>query len=534
MKNWTLGKRLSAAFTFIIVAFGIIGSFCFFLLGKIEHEIDAIIVADMPSLVDSATLESLNRANYAATHRHILEKSANDKKALEAKMKATTDLMTKAYADYEKRIEGDEEKALFEKTQAARAKYSDIRKRLMAASTENKTELAVEILDRDLTPAYDAYIAAIQGLVNYSRTEAEKAGADAKNAVVRSRVLLIGGILTVVLIGIATAWFITRSVSKTISSIADVLQKSADQLTSASQEVSSASHSLADGANHQAASLEETSASLEELSSMTSRNAENAGQANQIAGKARSAADQGATEVEVMNRAMQGIQSASDEIKKIIKTIDEIAFQTNILALNAAVEAARAGEAGAGFAVVAEEVRSLAQRSAQAAKDTATKIEGAISQTTQGVDISTKVTSHLTSIADMIRQVDHLVSEMTTAAREQSQGIGQITIAVAQMDKVTQSTAAQAEESASAASELNSQAESLRDAVATLMALVGGNHTAHEHAEQAEEEHPDIEMPEEKPEPAPEPEKKAKPVAKARQSDAHDSFMNIPTRDKKG
>ena len=175
------------------------------------------------------------------------------------------------------------------------------------------------------------------------------------------------------------------------------------------------------------------------MSSMTRRNAENAQKANDLAGQARHAADKGVVDMQSMSAAIEAIKVSSDDIAKIIKTIDEIAFQTNILALNAAVEAARAGEAGMGFAVVADEVRNLAQRSAQAAKETAAKIEGAIAKTAQGVQISGKVSEALNEIVTKARQVDELVAEVSSASREQSQCISQVNTAVGQMDKVTQS-----------------------------------------------------------------------------------------------
>jgi len=178
--------------------------------------------------------------------------------------------------------------------------------------------------------------------------------------------------------------------------------------------------------------------------------------------------------MESMSAAMSGIQASSAQVAKIIKTIDEIAFQTNILALNAAVEAARAGEAGMGFAVVAEEVRSLAQRSAMAAKETAEKIQDAIAKTSQGADGCQKVSIGLREIVASIRNVDGLVAEVSAASKEQSQGISQVNTAVSQMDKVTQSNAATAEESASAAEELNSQAESLNAMVARLLEVLEG------------------------------------------------------------
>jgi methyl-accepting chemotaxis protein len=175
-----------------------------------------------------------------------------------------------------------------------------------------------------------------------------------------------------------------------------------------------------------------------------------------------------------MREAMDAIKTSSNDIAKIIKTIDEIAFQTNILALNAAVEAARAGEAGAGFAVVAEEVRALAQRSANSAKETASKIEVAIKNGEHGVVISSKVAEALLVIVEKARKVDELVAEIATASQEQNQGISQINTAVSQMDKVTQSNAASAEETAAAAEELSAQSVSLKEIVGQLHQMIGG------------------------------------------------------------
>ncbi|MGA2248635.1 MAG: methyl-accepting chemotaxis protein [Verrucomicrobiota bacterium] len=274
--------------------------------------------------------------------------------------------------------------------------------------------------------------------------------------------------------GILLAFFIVRSITRPIQVLALALGDGSNQVASAAAQVSAASQTLAEGSSEQASSLEETGASLEEMASMTKRNAENTRQANDLAKQARDAAEKGVGGMQIMSSAMEAIKVSSDDIAKIIKTIDEIAFQTNILALNAAVEAARAGEAGMGFAVVADEVRNLAQRCAQAAKETADKIEGAITKTGQGVDISSKVSQALNDIVTKVRQVDELVTEVANASREQTEGITQINVAVGQMDQVTQSNAASAEESAAAAEELNSQAVIVKQSVAELLQLVSG------------------------------------------------------------
>ena len=277
------------------------------------------------------------------------------------------------------------------------------------------------------------------------------------------------------LLGVFLAWLISGSIVAPLRDIAQTLASGSEQTSAAASQVASASQTLAEGASEQAASLEETSSSLEELSSMTKRNAENALKAKAAAGQARQSADGGADQMKTMISAMDAIKAASQDITKILKTIDEIAFQTNILALNAAVEAARAGEAGAGFAVVADEVRSLAQRCAAAAKETAVKIDDSVVKSQQGVQISGDVATSFATIQERIRQLDALVAEIATASQEQSQGIGQVNTAVTQMDQVTQANAGSAEESASASEELNAQAGSLKEVVANLQQLVGGS-----------------------------------------------------------
>jgi methyl-accepting chemotaxis protein len=240
------------------------------------------------------------------------------------------------------------------------------------------------------------------------------------------------------------------------------VSEATEQVTSASQQISSGSQSLAQGANEQASSLEEVSSSLEEMASMTKQSADNAIQAKSLAGEADQNAKTGTEAMIRMSNTINRIKESSDQTAKIVKTIDEIAMQTNLLALNAAVEAARAGEAGRGFAVVAEEVRNLAQRSAQAAKNTADMISESVKNADDGVKIAGEVSVSFTTIATSANKVNDLIAEIAAASQEQSQGIDQVNGAVAQMDKVTQQNAANSEESASAAEELSSQAEELK------------------------------------------------------------------------
>jgi len=329
----------------------------------------------------------------------------------------------------------------------------------------------VKGVDRPATDAIDTIIEQVQ---HFEADTTKATEEHFQQQTGRIRMLVLIGALVGVTFAIVFGWVLAKSLTRQMFNFAERLGIISEEVAGAAGQVSTSSQSLAEGSSEQAASLEETSASLEEMSSMTRRNADNAHKANELAKQARAAADKGSTDMQTMSSAMDAIRVSSDNIAKIIKTIDEIAFQTNILALNAAVEAARAGEAGMGFAVVADEVRNLAQRSAQAAKETAAKIEGAITNTGQGVEISGKVVQTLNDIVAKVRQVDELISEVAGASREQTQGITQINTAVSQMDKVTQSNAANAEESAAAAQELNAQAASMKQSVNELLQLVSG------------------------------------------------------------
>jgi hypothetical protein len=269
-------------------------------------------------------------------------------------------------------------------------------------------------------------------------------------------------------------WLLRRSVVTPLSRSLAALTDGANQVASAASQVAGSSQSLSQGATQQAASLEETSASMEEMSSMTRQNAEHSQQAADRMATTEQQVKTASGALTEMVTSMTAIKESSDKVSRIIKTIDEIAFQTNILALNAAVEAARAGEAGMGFAVVADEVRGLAQRSAQAAHDTAQLIEESIASVNQGHARVGDVAGAMDAIAGSASYVRSLIDQVSVASRQQAQGVEQVAQAIAQMEKVTQTTAATAEESAAASEELAAQAETAKEIVRSLETLAGG------------------------------------------------------------
>ena len=268
--------------------------------------------------------------------------------------------------------------------------------------------------------------------------------------------------------------FVVRQINASLRKAINDLSEGAGQVASAAGQISSSSQSLAQGASEQAASLEETSSSSEEINSMARKNAENSQTAHSLVMQSQQRFEETNHSLESMVTAMSDIKNSSDKVSKIIKVIDEIAFQTNILALNAAVEAARAGEAGMGFAVVADEVRNLAQRCAQAAKDTAALIEESITKSDDGQAKVNHVAVAIHAITEESAKVKTLVDEVSLGSQEQTRGIEQIAKALTQMEQVTQQSAANAEESAAAAEELTAQASTLMEVVHQLNLMVGG------------------------------------------------------------
>jgi methyl-accepting chemotaxis protein len=288
-------------------------------------------------------------------------------------------------------------------------------------------------------------------------------------------IIMLAGIIVIAVAATIILWTVQRSISNPINHIVENLNEGAEQLSSASSEISSASQMLAEGASEQAASIQESSSSLEEISSRTKKNADNATQADRLMKESNEVVLKANRSMGELSSAMEEISKTGEETAKIIKTIDEIAFQTNLLALNAAVEAARAGEVGAGFAVVAGEVRNLAMRAAEAARNTSHLIDGTVKRIRQGSDLVVKTNEAFSEVAKGTHKVGELVSEIAISSREQAQGLEQVNKAVDEMDKIAQRNAANAEESASTSEELSAQAVQMKDIVLAMVKLVGEN-----------------------------------------------------------
>lgn len=474
MNNWTIRKRITFGFAVILLLFAAVAVTSKVMLKTVKTHQQVITEDALPGVGAAGDIEEVASEIQINVLRHLLAKTPEDKKQFEEKIDSFKALAQKGLDDYEKTIFRPDDRQSFETLKAARLEYIKARGPVLALSREGKIDEALALNKSSLRPAYEAYQKGCSDLVAGNKACGEKAAAESKQTLSQTDTLVSSVSIAAILIGVVFATVIVISLGRILNRLAGALTDGSSQVAAAASQVSATSQLLAEGASEQAASLEETSASLEEMSSMIKRTDSNAQIAKQLGNDTRTAADVGATDMQAMSQAMDDIKSSSDNIAKIIKTIDEIAFQTNLLALNAAVEAARAGDAGMGFAVVADEVRALAQRSAQAAKETASKIEDSIQKSQRGVQLSTKVAEGLQQIVGKARKMDEVIAEIAAASSEQSQGIGQVNQAVCQMDKVTQGSASSAEENAAASEELNAQAVTLQDMAAQLQALVAG------------------------------------------------------------
>ncbi|WP_294766885.1 methyl-accepting chemotaxis protein [uncultured Rhodoferax sp.] len=461
----------------------------------------------LPSIELVGTLRSNIAELRALESQHVQNSDEGAMERINKVMIEALAAIEKVRDEYTKYIDSPEEKAIYTTFEADWKKYLEQHAQLVDLSTKRDKFPARKLLENESKPTYDSIKAAIKQLTDLNHGSAVTASNNSDNSYTTARSVMLVALLIAVVAAVAAALWLIRSITQPIGVVVSMADQIAEgdlsqsivvdsdnetgqllaalqrmqerlaqvvsQVRSGSESVATASAEIAQG-NHdlsarteqQASALEETAASMEELGSTVRQNADSASQANQLAMNASKVAVQGGEVVGQVVETMKGINEASRKIADIISVIDGIAFQTNILALNAAVEAARAGEQGRGFAVVASEVRSLAGRSAEAAKEIKGLIGDSVTRVEQGSALVDQAGTTMTEVVTSIRRVTDIMGEISAASSEQSAGVAQVGEAVTSMDQTTQQNAALVEEMAAAASSLKSQAQDLVQVVA--------------------------------------------------------------------
>jgi methyl-accepting chemotaxis protein len=474
MSSWTIGRRIVVGFAAVIAIACALGVFAYTRLIAIETQSTRITVDSLPGIYISGQMTTEAENRFGIVQKHILARKPERKTALEGELAAADARMAKLLADYEKTITTSEDRQNFEKCKTAGARIREVRAKVLPLSRAFKTDEAEDMLEHELEPAVNEYQKTLRAVTDFNKAGGDDASRLIVETVSHAKSGVVIALIIALIAGSTIAFFIVRGTSAVLVGSVRELTAGAEQVASAASQLSSSAQSLSTGASSQAAALEETSASMEEMASMTRQNADHSQQGALLMSDVDRRVKDSDQVLSQMIVSMKQIQESSMKVSKIIRTIDEIAFQTNILALNAAVEAARAGDAGMGFAVVADEVRNLAQRSAVAAKDTSALIEESITNAEQGDRHVRAVAEAFTTITTSVAQAKRLVDDVSSASKQQTQGIDQVSTAIGQLEQLTQRTAANSEECAAASEELNTQAEVTMTVVARLQAFVGG------------------------------------------------------------
>jgi methyl-accepting chemotaxis protein len=477
MKNWSIRRRINAGFaaiTLIALAFGL---FAILRLSWIKADAARIVQDSLPAMDRAGNLaeqiQSLGDKSSVLFMKAIMSPSDELRAGFAAQVQTNLAMAETLAADYQGRLSDADEKKLFTDFKTTLASYEEVFARGVQLCGAGKTQEAMELKEGELEPALNALLGKVHALEKFNRSRGEAAGNRIQAAVTSARNGVWAGLAGLLLAAGSVSLTIIFSTTKILSDVTASLDRAVARMSSAGAQVADSSQAVADNASAQAASIEQVTAALEQMITVAKTNVRHAHQATEIARHTRTTAENGSQSMIELDTAVQEINAASGDIAKIVRTIDEIAFQTNILALNAAVEAARAGEAGMGFAVVADEVRNLAQRSAQAARETATRIDGTLAKAAKGAELSRRLKENFNDILANVREADKLDETVAGISQEQAEGIAEINVTVTQLDQVTQSNAASAEESAAAAAELGSQSGLLKATVAELLQLVG-------------------------------------------------------------
>jgi methyl-accepting chemotaxis protein len=479
MNSMTIGKKIGVAASVLVALTVILAIASLISIGNLSEKISTLQVDSIPGQYAAGQINTSVRDLRVKMNAELLDAIAESGKGAAQARAALTgvyDELQNELKNYEKTVTAAEDRRIFDAIRPALARWMESWERVRALAQSAKSEQILAAYRAEVTPASEALQHEVDKLTAWNQTSAKAHAEDAASSAASARWWSWAIGIFAAITGLVLTFVVVKGVNASLRKIAVELSEGAEQVASAASQVSVSAQSLAQGANEQAASLEETSASSEEINSVARKNSENSHSAADLVASSQGKFANANVSLDQMVSAMGEVTAQSDKIAKIIKVIDEIAFQTNILALNAAVEAARAGEAGMGFAVVADEVRNLAQRCAQAAKDTAVLIEESIAKSNEGKAKVDQVAVAIHSITEESSKVKSLVDEVNLGSQEQSRGIEQVARAISQMEQVTQKTAASAEESASAAEELSAQSAAMKEIMGRLMAIVGGEY----------------------------------------------------------